>query len=71
MSKKPICQLVCLSVYGNPEGGGHPRIYPQILCQDLAQLNLPVPVSTPEEFTEKGLGNTAWQARLHYLVDFL
>ena len=28
-------------------------------------------ISTPEEFTEKGLGNTAWQARLYYLVDFL
>ena len=42
---------------------------PQILCQDLVRLNLPVPVSTPEEFAEKGLGNTAWQARLYYLLN--
>ena len=26
------------------------------MCQDLGRLNLPVTVSTPEEFTEKGLG---------------
>ncbi len=42
---------------------------PQILCQELGRLNLPVTVSTPEEFTEKGLGNTAWQARLYYSVN--
>ena len=43
----------------------------QMVCQDLGQLNLPVTVSTPEEFTEKGLGNTVWQARLYDIVDFL
>ncbi len=44
---------------------------PQILCQELGRLNLPVTVSTPEEFVEKGLGNTAWQAKLYYLVNFM
>ena len=30
----------------------------QVVCQDLAQLNLPELVSMPDEFTE---GNTGWQ----------
>ena len=44
---------------------------PEIVCQDLGRLNLPVTVSTPEEFTENLLGNTAWLARLYFLVLFL
>ena len=44
---------------------------PEIVCQDVGLLNLPVTVSTPEEFTENLLDNTAWLARLYSLVPFL
>ena len=36
---------------------------PEIVCQDLGRLNLPVTVSTPEEFLENPLDNAAWLAR--------
>ena len=39
----------------------HEKIWPdpKIACQNLGRLNLPVTVSTPEEFTEKGPRKTA------------
>ena len=42
-----------------------------MVCQDLGQLNLPVMVSTPEQFTENLFDNTAWLARLYFLAPFL
>ena len=39
----------------------------QILCQDLAQWTVTVPVSTPEGLTEKKLDGTGWQATLLHL----